>query len=147
MTNVFQCPLCPWQYDAPDPFDVPPDATAELLAELGASHTQAVQTTLADHFDTHPVTEWVNEVARLRTLLNDRPPVVCLGCFIDRHQAQKAGVPLPPQNLAQLIVNGAGMCPGHVRIPDGPVLPGRTESGLILDTRIPPAPGANGAGG
>lgn len=142
----FLCPIdqCDWTHDQP-PMEIPDGVTETDLIDLGKLHNAQTGDTLRDHYASHPLEDWLSTVARLKQLLDARPPVIlCLGCYIDRHNAQRAGRPLPPLNPAQLIVNGGGMCPQHVQIADGPVMPDRTASGLLLPGQQ--APGLNGHG-
>jgi len=135
-TDVFVCPLpdCEWRHQAPAIYELPEGITADELGEYSAKRTAGIEQALTLHFTgDHKTTDWVNEVSRLRQQLLKAPPLICALCFVDRHNARQAGQPLPPQELGQLIVNGASVCPGHVTIVDGPPpTPGRTGSGLIL---------------
>lgn len=134
-SDMFQCPIegCPWTYTAPALFELPEGITPDQLQTQSAERTRGIEAALSGHFDTHPAVDWAREVSRLRGLLLERPPLVCALCFVDRHKGRLAGQPLPPQNLGQLIVNGASVCPEHVTIVDGPPpTPGRTAGGLIV---------------
>jgi len=134
--DVFVCPLpdCEWRHEAPAIYELPEGITADQLGEYSAKRTAGIEQALTLHFTgDHKTTDWVNEVSRLRTLLRERPPLICALCFVDRHNAREAGQPLPPQELAQLVVNGNAICPAHLSIVDGPPpTPGRTGSGLIV---------------
>lgn len=134
--DVFICPLdpCDWRYTAAALFEMREGITPDELAARSAERTQGIEEALTLHFDhDHTGTEWAREVSRLRGLLRERPPLICALCFVDRHNARQAGQSLPPQELGQMIVNGASVCPGHVTIVDGPPpAPGRTGSGLIV---------------
>lgn len=146
----FLCPIdgCTWSHDQP-PMEIPDGATETDLADLSKLHNAQINDILSAHYGDHPWQHWLDTVSRLKQQLDARAPVLlCLGCYIDRHNAQRAGVTeLPPRRPAQLIVNGAGMCPQHVQITDGPLMPDRTASGLVLPGQQPPAvPGLNGFG-
>lgn len=143
---MFACPIdgCPWQHTA-EPITIPetatPDDTQALIA-AGQARTNAIETAMTTHFNEHTGVDWANQVARLRQALIERPPLLCLGCFVDRHNAGRAGRPIPPQGLAQLIVNGNGQCLGHIAISDTPAMPGRTPGGIILGNgNVPPQMG------
>lgn len=51
----------------------------------------------------------------------------CLGCLVEQHQGAREEV-----NAAATIVGGQATCLQHLQFADGPVLPGRTQSGLIV---------------
>lgn len=54
--------------------------------------------------------------------------IVCFQCFGDHTAAQRAGITgehLPPVNVANLIVDGKGVCHNHVRVGGGIILPGQ----------------------
>ncbi len=73
----------------------------------------------------------------LGLLLDSR--VVCLGCVVERRNAEAAGASgdeLPDVNTANLNVGGESRCFAHVQIVNGPVLPGQTPSGLMLPTGV-----------
>ena len=135
-TDTYQCPLdpCDWKYTAPALFEMREGITADELSAQSADRTRGIEEALTLHFNhDHTGTDWAREVSRLRGLLLERPPLICALCFVDRHNARQAGQPLPPQNLGQMIVNGASVCPEHVTIVDGPPpTPGRTAGGLIV---------------
>ena len=135
-TDVFVCPLdpCDWKYSAPALFEMREAITPDELETESAQRTRGIEQALTLHFNhDHTGTEWAREVSRLRQLLRAAPPLICAHCYVDRHNARQAGEPLPPQELAQLIINGSGVCPGHLLIVDGPPpAPGRTGSGLIV---------------
>lgn len=143
-TDVYFCPMtgCDWKHEAA-PLDLPVDATDDDVADIGNRYTAEIEKAMTAHFTgDHVFADWVNEVSRLRaSAAAAPPPLLCLGCFVDRHNAQRAGQPLPPQNLAQLIVNGTGQCPSHVKLQNGPVMPDRTGSGIILPGQMPPLNG------
>lgn len=132
--NVFTCPIepCNWQH-ADDSLQSPDGATPDDLQALHDMHYEVIQSTLLDHYETHPVAAWVDIIGKLQMELQARSaPLLCFGCYVDRHNAQRAGQPLPPQAPVQLIVNGDGRCLNHVKLQDGPAIPGRTPGGIIL---------------
>lgn len=133
-TDVYQCPIdgCPWRHEAPAFFELPEGIAPQELAEQSTARNQQIQDAFILHFNDHPVVEWANEVSRLRQLLIEQPPLICRGCYVERHLQKQAGQPLRPQGLAQLIVDGNGMCPDHVQINDRPTMPGQTPSGFYL---------------
>lgn len=144
-SDVYTCPItgCPWQHHG-KPLDLAPGITDGDLKALGQAYTADIEQAMTAHFtDDHTIVEWVNEVSRLRNTLAERPPLLCFGCYVDRHNATKAGRPLPPQGHVQLIVNGDGRCLNHVVLQDGPVVPGRTPGGLIVggNGQVPPPVG------
>ncbi len=51
----------------------------------------------------------------------------CLGCLVEQHQGTRQEA-----SPAATIVGGQATCLEHLQFADGPVLPGRTQSGLIL---------------
>lgn len=53
--------------------------------------------------------------------------LTCLGCLIERHQ----GIRDTP-NPAASIVGGQATCLEHLKLVDGPLIPGRTPGGIIL---------------
>lgn len=55
------------------------------------------------------------------------PHLLCLGCLIEQHQGARTH-----PNPAVTIVNGQSTCREHLQFADGPILPGRTPSGIIL---------------
>lgn len=53
---------------------------------------------------------------------------LCIQCYGDHTAAQRAGIAaeqLPPLNVANLIVDGKGVCYSHVRVGGGIILPGQ----------------------
>ena len=59
----------------------------------------------------------------------------CFGCILQRHAAVQQGAKvedLPPLARAVFIVEGRSLAPCHLQLQAGPVMPGRTASGLIL---------------
>lgn len=89
------------------------------------------------------------EVLKLaRQALANQP--TCFLCHIDRANAKRAGVAeadLPPLRPVAVILpvqpavgpdgslmlnGGGGVCTGHFQVSDGPAMPGRTASGLVL---------------
>lgn len=144
-STMFTCPIdgCDWTY-TDDGLQPPETATPDDLQALHAMHFEVVQSELLAHYETHPTAVWIDMVAKLRhELAGARAPLLCAGCLSDRHQAQQAGLPLPPQQPAQVIVNGSGVCVGHVTIGGPQQLPGRTGGGLIVPGMpIPPVNGS-----
>lgn len=69
----------------------------------------------------------LTQVADLvRAALDSR--IVCIQCYGDHTAAQRAGIAaeqLPPVNIANLIVDGKGVCHNHVRVGGGIILPGQ----------------------
>src|SRR6476659_2651190 len=69
----------------------------------------------------------VTQVAALvQDALDSR--IVCFQCYGDHTAAQRAGIAaeqLPPLNVANLIVDGKGVCHNHVRVGGGIILPGQ----------------------
>lgn len=61
----------------------------------------------------------------LKSLLDNR--MLCVGCFLEKHAEQREEI-----NLAVLVVGGNSTCLEHIQVQQGPMLPGRTASGLIL---------------
>lgn len=62
----------------------------------------------------------------LAEVLSSRP--TCVTCYAERTAAERAGVAgekLPPLNVALLILDGKGVCAGHVRIGGGIIVPGQ----------------------
>jgi hypothetical protein len=55
------------------------------------------------------------------------PWLSCFGCVVERHQNTRETA-----NPATTIVNGQATCLQHLQLVDGPIIPGRTASGLIL---------------
>jgi hypothetical protein len=143
--DVYNCPIddCQWQHTG-RPFEIPEGATPDDVATIGQQYTTDIQDAMVLHFNhDHTGVEWANQVARLRQALIERPPLLCFGCYVERHNARRAGQPMRPQNMVQIIINGDGRCLEHIKLEDGPVMPGRTGSGLIVPGQIPP-PGLNG---
>jgi hypothetical protein len=123
-TVTFACPLGDWTHTADHDPDKPELAAVTELA-------------IREHGDTHSTDEWMNAVAALRQQIAQlsAASVCCLGCFMTRHNAMRAGVPpeeLPQLKIMQLIVDGKGMCFDHVNVSDGPLLPDRSAGGIIL---------------
>lgn len=141
----FTCPVdgCTWTHEQPS-VDIPDGATETDLADLSKLHNAQIEDILRGHYGDHPLEDWLRTVSRLKQQLDARPPVLlCLYCFVDRHNAQKAGLTeLPPLRPAQLVVDGAGACVGHFQIVDGPVMNDRTPGGILLPgQQIPPMNG------
>jgi hypothetical protein len=69
----------------------------------------------------------LGQIASLvQDLLDSR--IVCFQCYGDHTAAQRAGLAaeqLPPVNIANLIVDGKGVCHNHVRVGGGILLPGQ----------------------
>ena len=70
-TVLYHCPLCEWAHAEH------PVSETELIASLGdpvldlaLRRAMAVEVQVASHLSTHPLTEWVREVARLREELD-----------------------------------------------------------------------------
>lgn len=59
--------------------------------------------------------------------MTDREKIQCVGCFLEVHAGQREKI-----NPAVLVVGGNSTCLEHLQIQQGPVVPGRTASGLIL---------------
>ena len=142
-TTRFFCPIddCGWNHEQPM-IAIPEGATEEDLRDLGKIYNAQIEDVLLDHYGNHPVQDWVKTVSRLMAQLDGQEPLLCFGCFVDRHNARQTGQSLPPQNPAQLIVDGRGLCTGHVQLVDGPPMPDRTASGIVLPgQQIPPMNG------
>lgn len=153
MTTItaFYCPIndCAWTHEQPMT-ELPDGATEDDLRDLSKLYNSQIEDTLREHYTSHPLEQWIATVGLLNEQLRQQhqPQLLCLGCYLDRYNAQKTGEPLPPQNHAQLIVNGNGQCLGHIAITDTPQLPGRSAGGLLLPGQtIPPNGGINGNGG
>jgi len=144
----FLCPVddCTWTHDQP-PMEIPDGVTEADLTDLSKLHNAQIEDILRTHYASHELEDWLRTVSRLKQGAEQRPPVMlCLYCHVDRHNAQRDGLPLPPLRPAQLIVNGAGACLGHFEIVDGPVMPDRTPGGLVLPGQSGPMPPMNGHG-
>jgi hypothetical protein len=140
MPTTYSCPIvdCTWtcRDNGPQPLDGEPSED-ELHAQL-AFHQATVEHALRTHYEEHDAEAWVTLVASLKQELASRPtPQLCVGCLSDRWQAEQAGLPLPPQNVAVTTVEGNALCRAHLTF-GAPQIPGRTPGGLILgDGAIP----------
>lgn len=129
----YPCPLdCGWYHDEPFTGDVPDGATQQDLHDLAALASSEVEQLLREHFESHTLEEWVAAVSTLRQQLADRAPLLCLACVVAAHNARNAGEAIPHQQPAIVIANGAGICADHLKISNGPVMGGRTASGIVL---------------
>jgi hypothetical protein len=54
-------------------------------------------------------------------------PLLCVGCYAEQLAGQRAEA-----NPAILVVGGTSTCAEHLTIQQGPAIPGRTPSGIIL---------------
>lgn len=134
MPLVYNCPIidCAWQHQDDGPAPLADGATDDDLHAQAVLHQATVEHALRAHYETHDTEAWVRTVSELHAELAARTvPLLCVGCLSDRHQAQQAGRALPPQNPAQVIVNGSGLCVGHLQFGPAPI-PGRTPAGLIV---------------
>ena len=133
-TSYYECAIdtCDWRYEVPQPAMDLNDDPAEAFAQQCA----AIECAVREHCKQHDVEDWLRTVMGLREqLATAQPALACFGCIVNRHNAQKQGVPLerlPQIYPAEFVVEGRslGMC--HLNISDGPVMPGRTRSGLIV---------------
>lgn len=79
---------------------------------------------------TAEITTQLAELYELATKIDDDQisnHLRCLGCLIEQHQGTRTDA-----NPAAAIVGGQSTCLEHLQFADGPVIPGRTASGLIL---------------
>lgn len=134
MPAIYSCPIidCTWTHhdEGPQPLDA--DATPDDVNAQNVLHGATVEHAIRAHYETHDAEAWFRTVQALHAELAAREePLLCVGCLADRHAAQAAGKPLPPQNHARVIAGGSGMCLGHIQI-GPPQIPGRTAAGIIL---------------
>lgn len=61
--------------------------------------------------------------------------LLCFGCILQAHAAAQQGMPaeqLPAVAVAEFVVEGRSLARCHLQLQNGPVIPGRTASGIIL---------------
>lgn len=99
----------------------------------------AVATAGEGPFAADPLTTLISTLDQIRSFVDDMaahapeadqqqpamPPLLCLGCFQATHQAVAAGQEPTPVNIAQLVVNGMGMCTQHVKVGSNLIVPGQ----------------------
>lgn len=144
----FLCPVdgCDWTHTQP-PMEIPDGVSETDLPDLSNLHNAQIEDILRQHYGSHELEDWLRTVSRLKQAGAARQPVLlCLYCHVDRHNAQRAGLPMPPLRPAQLVVDGNGACIGHFEIVDGPVMPDRTAGGIVLPGQSGPMPPMNGQG-
>lgn len=109
---------------SPVPLPIAAGATNSQIVRHFEAHLAAV------HEQTAEITTQLAELHDLLAKVDDDQisnHLRCLGCLVEQHQGARAEV-----NAASTIVNGQATCLSHLQFADGPVLPGRTQSGLIL---------------
>lgn len=135
LVSSYECPIdpCAWLYEVPQVrLDVLADPTAAF-----ATQCAAIEDAVRQHCESHDLEDWLRTVMGLREqLAAPSLGLACFGCIVARHTAQQQGVPaeqLPAVGLAEFVVEGRslGMC--HLNLTSGPVMPGRTQSGLIVN--------------
>jgi hypothetical protein len=139
LISSYECPIdtCTWAYEVPQMQIGRDTETADAFAAAFEQQAVAIETAVRQHCETHDVEDWLRTVMGLREqLAAPTLGLACFGCIVARHNAQQQGVPaeqLPVIGLAEFVVEGRslGMC--HLNLTSGPVLPGRTQSGLIVN--------------
>jgi hypothetical protein len=106
------------------PAHIPPGASLSQIAHAFEAHFTYLEEATAE------ITTQLTELHDLLAKVDDDQisnHLRCLGCLVEQHQGVREEA-----NPAATIVGGQATCLEHLQFADGPVLPGRTQSGLIL---------------
>jgi hypothetical protein len=108
-------------------------STALRNAVTAASTSERPYVTLAASLD--QIRAFVDSMGAAVTAEPGVAGLSCFGCVLQRIQAEQQGIPgelLPAITPAEFVVEGRSLARCHLQLQNGPVIPGRTASGIIL---------------